>query len=72
MTGMPSDSELAAAAREALHAILTGQTQSLSEGARSLTHLDPKTLREMIKGFEGDAARAQGRRIFAPISRVQY
>src|SRR5690606_11840519 len=39
-TGMPvSDEQLANNAREALNAIITGQVSSMSEGARSLTHL---------------------------------
>jgi len=66
---MPTDADLATAAREALARILATDTAEWGEGERRQRQLEISELRNTITEFEAKAARS-GRRIFAPVRRV--
>jgi len=64
-----TDQQIADNAREALNRILQTDSAEWSEGERRQRMLEVDRLEAIISKFEAKAARS-GRRIFAPIRRV--
>ena len=65
-----SDQAIADAARDSLARILATDTVMWGEGERRQQQLEIDRLESIITKFESKAARSAGRRIFAPITRV--
>lgn len=65
-----TDQQIADNARDSLNRILQTDSSEWSEGERKQRALEIDRLQEIITTFEAKAARSSGRRIFAPITRV--